>query len=151
MSKKHNKVNPPNVITRKKSYFGTYPTWSFAWFDFENNNWSFKEATDVDVICTVLERLKALELQPWSKICNTTVENNSLHHEILIKDLSPVAIKRLKELNLTDQLSIFDDSLFSMRVNGSIRLWGVIDWNGLFKIIWFDPNHEVYKSTLRHT
>ncbi len=75
----------------------------------------------------------------WSDILN---RNN---HEVYVSSISRAAQKRLAEIKLDDF-----DRLVSLRFSGKERLWG-IKINNVFKLIWWDPNHEVYPSKLKHT
>ena len=66
-------------------------------------------------------------------------------HEVSVEAISKAAQKRLSEIKLDDF-----ERLVSLRFMGSERLWG-IKINNILKIIWWDPNHEVYPSKKKHT
>jgi len=59
----------------------------------------------------------------------------------IIKD----AQKRLEELKLDDV-----DQLYSLRLNGRERLWGIRS-NDKFSILWWDPEHQICPAPLKHT
>ena len=40
--------------------------------------------------------------------------------------------------------------LWSFRVNGEQRIWG-LKFGPEFHVLWWDPHHRVYPSTLRNT
>ncbi len=66
-------------------------------------------------------------------------------HLVQIGDLCSEAQKRLLELSKDDC-----DELFSLRVTGKKRIWGIKDGNILW-LLWWDPNHEVCPSLKKHT
>ena len=53
--------------------------------------------------------------------------------------------QRLVEIK-QDDLS----QLFSLRISAKCRVWGILDGR-VFKVLWYDPKHEVYPSTKGHT
>ena len=62
-------------------------------------------------------------------------------HHIPIAELQNEAKRRANELNLDVS------ELFSLRLQGDVRLWGIVDpVNGDYYVIWYDPNHQVYPS-----
>lgn len=66
-------------------------------------------------------------------------------HLVDLKDLSSKAQKRLEKIEKDDQ-----DQLYSLRLSGKERIWGIKDGN-IFSLLWWDPNHEVCPSLKRHT
>lgn len=42
------------------------------------------------------------------------------------------------------------DALVSLGLTGRERIWGFIA-NGVMNLLWWDPNHEVCPSLLKHT
>ncbi|PIS00440.1 MAG: hypothetical protein COT84_07530 [Chlamydiae bacterium CG10_big_fil_rev_8_21_14_0_10_35_9] len=66
-------------------------------------------------------------------------------HPILYDKLSAEAQKRLRQLQKDDL-----DELYSLRISGSKRIWGIKEGN-LFLILWWDPKHEVCPSLKKHT
>jgi len=66
-------------------------------------------------------------------------------HSIPIGDLAISARKRLIEIKLDDI-----DELFSFRVTGKGRIWGIRDRN-VVKVLWWDPHHSVCSSVKKHT
>jgi hypothetical protein len=75
----------------------------------------------------------------WQEILSATGGrshgNNS--HNISVSELIKEARDRLAEINLDDV-----DELFSLRLEGKIRIWGMLD-NDVLKILWYDPKHEI--------
>jgi len=66
-------------------------------------------------------------------------------HLVDLKDLYPKAQKRLLQIEKDDQ-----DQLYSLRLSGKERIWGIKDGN-IFWLLWWDPNHEVCPSNKKHT
>jgi len=66
-------------------------------------------------------------------------------HLVDVKDLIPEAQKRLIEIQKEDT-----DQLYSLRLSGVRRIWGIKDSN-IFWILWWDPSHKVCKSNKKHT
>src|SRR5690242_3000238 len=66
-------------------------------------------------------------------------------HLVQIDNLCAKARKRLFELRKDDC-----DELFSLRITGCKRIWGIKDGNILW-LLWWDPDHEVCPSHKKHT
>lgn len=63
------------------------------------------------------------------------------HHEHPLSSVCPTAQQRLAELHLDE---VFEE-LFRFRLGGENRLWGfVVD--GVFYVLWWDPDHNVYPT-----
>lgn len=89
----------------------------------------------------VLQRLKELESMTWAAI-----ESGTGSH--FIDDLTKLcrrARERLVEIRQDDAAT-----LFSLRLTGRRRIWGIRDAHVL-RILWWDPEHEVYPSAKKHT
>jgi hypothetical protein len=69
----------------------------------------------------------------------------SKSHEVNVSQISNHAQKRLSQLNLDDA-----EKLVSLRLTGTQRVWG-IRMENILQILWWDPNHQVYPSTKKHT
>ncbi len=66
-------------------------------------------------------------------------------HFIDVSALTKTARDRLAELGQDDE-----DELFSIRLTGRERVFGIRDrW--IFKILWWDPDHQVCPSYKKHT
>lgn len=67
-------------------------------------------------------------------------------HLIQISDCpNPRVQKRLNELRLDDY-----NELFSLRLSAKERVFGVLFGNVL-KLLWYDPEHQVWPSPKKHT
>lgn len=74
-------------------------------------------------------------------------KRHRLHHEIPISSLPQAAQTSLSNRRLDE---IVSDDLYRFRLNGTARLWGFREGD-TFHVLWWDPDHEVYPSSKRHT
>lgn len=106
-----------------------------------------------DVICRnvffekIYPKLKDLESNTWDEIRLQSHKSKgkmkSNNHPVQVGNLCEKARKRLIELKLDD-----NDELYSLRLEGTIRIYGIRKENYL-DIIWVDLNHEVYPVSQR--
>lgn len=128
-----NRTIPQNV---SNSWYKAKPSWRFFMMDDEYEKWS---PTKNGLLQEKnLQKLKNFERQSWSEILG----RNS--HEVDPINFCKEAINRLKEIKI-DQ-----DSFVSIRFEGKTRLYGYVI-SGVYHIIWFDPEHEIYPSHKKHT
>lgn len=146
MSKKTSKqalTNSSPKATRKQedrnSYLQKNPTWKFQRADKKHERWSMKNCPDF--CADILDKLVDYEGQTWSEI---TIDAKKQNHHISVSYIIKEAQKRLGELK------IIEDELFSLRLNGTCRLYGILT-DGVFHIIWYDCNHEICPSNKKHT
>jgi hypothetical protein len=64
---------------------------------------------------------------------------------IPVENLSPEATQRLREVHHDDE-----EWLFEIRLGNKPRVWG-IRRETVFLVLWWDPEHLVCPSPLRHT
>jgi hypothetical protein len=86
----------------------------------------------------ILPKFKSFESMKWREILGP----NS--HGIRIADISREAQRRLEELKILDI-----DELVSLRLAGRIRVWG-IKIHKTLRVLWWDPEHQVYPVPKRH-
>ena len=151
MSKKQNnkkaiKIDPkiklpndkfPKQRENPNSYFDWSPSWSFSRCDFEHVKWSLKLS---NIYEEIIPKLISFEQRKWSDI----ISDKERNHWIDCADFTKEAQKRLEEIK------IYYDELFSLRLTGTLRLFGYIE-NGIYYIIWYDPDHEICESHKKHT
>lgn len=148
MPKKAKKVPTPTAPGFSKQVkvaeepWREHPIWLFCCFDNalkfpdkrKERNHSFNELGD---------RLHQYEGMTWNQILN----DGDRDHFININKLEKFARVRLAELNLDDE---DHQEILRLRFNSHQRLWGYKEGDA-FKILWWDPHHEVCLSHLRHT
>ncbi len=121
-------------------FMGSKPVWSFAVLDLAGPfGWSLLATDDLE---QVLARFRAWESMTWHQI---RMEGKKRNHSIEVADCSPAAQQRLIEIKLDDV-----DQLFSLGVQGKPRILGILD-RTVFKILWWDPDHQVCPSEKKHT
>lgn len=137
----------PNFVSNRTPRYEVDPEsnslkkacWHLGLLDF-NCEWGFNKIQEIELLYEILSKLKNFETMTWQEIFDASGGrkhgNNS--HGIPIKSLTAAARKRLKELKLDDY-----ESLFSLRLTGTQRIWGILD-GCILKILWFDSKHKVY-------
>jgi hypothetical protein len=83
--------------------------------------------------------MKELETMTWQAIGETG------SHFIDVSGLSKSARDRLLAIQQDDV-----DQLYSLRVTGRRRIFGIRD-GGTFRVLWWDPEHEVCPAQKKHT
>lgn len=123
---------PPENSERER------PAWQLGQIDFAGP-WGWSGLTKEILLNEVHEKLRHFESMTWAEIQAASggrrSGNNS--HEVAIDDLCEEARKRLVELQQADV-----DSLFSLRLSGKARIWGIKSGR-ILRVLWFDPKHEV--------
>lgn len=54
--------------------------------------------------------------------------------------------KRFSELNLEE----YADQVYSLRLMNKTRIYGILR-DGIFSILWYEKEHEIYPSVKKHT
>ena len=80
-------------------------------------------------------KLGGFEGQTWGDIIMKSQNN---HHFMPLPKICVDAQAHLNALRLEDT-----DALFSLRLSGVQRIWGILD-NGVLLLLWWDPFHLVY-------
>lgn len=119
---------------RAGSYDSQTPIWSFAIVD-QDGPWSFA-GLGGDELAALLRRMEG---STWA------THGSHKSHNVTIDQLIPEARSRLEALGFDDL-----DELYSLRVNGKPRIWGIRDERFL-KVLWWDPDHAVCPSEKKHT
>ena len=126
-------------------YYSQNPAWAFASSDQEM--WSFsQEHLNGMFWKEVFPLMKSLESQTWNEIL---IKDKKKNHPLNPADLNKVAQDRLISKHIEA------DSIISLRVTGSHRLYGYMTGR-VFNVLWFDDNHGdndkcVCRSHLKHT
>lgn len=115
------------------------PVWRFSLLDWDGP-WGWR---DIEALKwqEILQKLGYFETRTWADI-----KSDRNNHSVEIQNSpNPEVPKRLAEIHQEDI-----DELFSLRFSGKERLWGILD-NHILKILWWDPHHEIWPSTKKHT
>ena len=94
---------------------------------------------DGELLLYLHGKLKSFEAMTWGEILN---RNN---HLVPVDSLSKAAYDRLCALHLDDL-----EELLSLRLSGKERIWGILEHN-VVTLLWWDPEHLVCPSKLKHT
>lgn len=113
---------------------GQHPVWSFSIVDV-GGPWCFSCLPGKD-LPGVLTRLGQLEGMTW-----TEIEQGTGSHFVPCSRLVAEARRRLQNLHHDDL-----DELFSLRIRGKPRIWG-IRIGPVLRVLWWDPDHQVCEST----
>lgn len=113
-------------------------SWHIGFLDLEGI-WGWNKVDHKNLVEVILPQLKNFESMKWGEILNRN--NHEINTSSIIKD----AQKRLVELNLDDY-----ENLISLRLRSRNRVWG-IRHNNILRILWWDPDHEICPSILKHT
>lgn len=113
-------------------------SWSVTSADFKGPfGW---HVTDTKLIFDdVIPRLKSFETMTWAQ-----VDGPSGSHFIEHGDLCKEAQDRLGELGREV------DQMFSLRVTGAKRIYGIRE-GAILEILWWDPDHLICPAPKKHT
>lgn len=113
------------------------PVWRFHTVDLDGP-FSWPKGTQDEL--SVVARLHQFDCMSWGEI-----EGGS-HHILSPSSLSREAIMRLEQIEKDDLV----DKLFSFRMQGRSRFIAIRDRN-IANLLWYDPEHGVAPSNLKHT
>ena len=91
-----------------------------------------------NLLCELVPKLHDYETMTWSE-----VEGPQCHF-VSVDGLCGKAQRRLEELRHEV------DMLFSVRITGKARVWGIREVSTLH-VLWWDPEHTVYPSKKKGT
>jgi hypothetical protein len=113
------------------------PGWQFHKCDFDHPGWGWGQLKPPDWVQLIQGHLKSFETMTWAEIRNQSGgrTHGTNHHPCSVCNFSKDAQDRLTELRLEDT-----DDLFSLRLNGTHRLYGIKDGRVL-RFVWQDPHH----------
>ena len=114
--------------------------WRFARMEMEGP-WPWHPITK-DKLLEAREKLSSFETSTWAQLSHG---GKPRLKRIPRENLDPKAQKRLQTLSMDD----FDD-VYELRLSGDCRIWGVRE-EPVFMLLWWDPDHKVCPSHLKHT
>lgn len=141
--------NPTRGIRRggdPDSIMDCHPSWNFLSCD-SDGAWAFCRDRLTDVFWThIFPKLREWESMTWSQI---KIDGKKQNHSIEIASLNKVARDKLV------QLHVEAESLLSLRLGSTIRLYGFLV-GAVYNILWYDDDHGdndtcVCRSELKHT
>lgn len=130
----------PRIASDPDSFNKKNPAWRVSNIQFiDPFGWHNLNFQEIDYI---KQKLSDFETMTWNQIF---VKAQKQNHSVYIDQLSKEARDRLDELNMNDI-----DQLHSLRLSGKERVWGVLD-QGIFNLLWWDPQHLVCPSKKKGT
>lgn len=133
-----------NISTEKKARGGSILekerieekklSWKFSIID-TGGEWTFKNIKKDYFWDHLINKLKSFESQTVGEFI--IPQHN---HKIKKCSLCKEAQKRLIKIELDDY-----DEFYSVHITGIKRLWGILE-GSYFKILWWDPHHEICPS-----
>jgi len=117
----------------------TTPAWRLSHIDWDGP-WSPSKCKEAGVR-EIFKRLADFESMSW-----TQIQSGAGSHLVGAQGLIKEARLRLSHLKKEE----WADHLFSLRISNKERLWGFLR-AGIFHVLWWDPEHEVFPSTKKHT
>lgn len=123
----------------KPNIMGTQFCWRVDNLDWDGR-WGWSGARIDDVLLHIVPHLHSLESMKWGDI-----EGPTGSHFVNVENIVPEARDRLVDIDKGEQ-----EQLFSLRVTGEKRIWGVRDV-AILRLLWWDPHHEICPSLKRHT
>jgi hypothetical protein len=115
------------------------PVWKIGLFD-AHGPWGRNTIALAVLWDEIFEKLKNYESMTWADI----VGDKKRNHSVPVANLIKQARDRLEEIRIEV------DELFRFRLTGKMRVWGV-RVGEVFHILWWDPDHVICPSELRHT
>ncbi len=100
------------------------------------------DVLDKEKLERIRQRLANFETMTWNEIL---VKGKKRNHTIQVEDLPSENQKRLREIGQQDV-----DQLVSLSVSGRERIFGILD-KAVLRLLWWDPEHQVYPSSKKHT
>lgn len=136
-------VNQPQKIPRNGGVADAIRAKNFCWrlddIDWEGQ-WGWSQATTEDLIKTIIPKLHHYESMTWAD-----VEGPSGSHSVGCELICADARSRLNRIGKSEL-----ETLFSVRITGERRIWGVKDV-AILRILWWDPGHSVYPVAKKNT
>jgi hypothetical protein len=111
-------------------------TWQFRNLD-HDGPFGWRVCNRETLVHTILGRTSDFESMTWRELR----ANGLLHHTPLDRICAP-ARRRLEEISQNDV-----DELHSLRIGKKHRVWGIRD-RLYFKVIWWDPEHQVWPMNI---
>jgi hypothetical protein len=101
--------------------------------------WGWSKVTCEQLLGEIIPRLHEFEGMTWGQVVGTG------SHFVDVTAMVDEAQRRLTEIGKDEQAQ-----LFSVRIAGKKRVWGIRDI-AILRVLWWDPEHEVCPSLKRHT
>lgn len=128
------------VVADPDAFLQQCPTWRFGLLEmappYGCDELSLEDATEIR------QRLAAFESMMWQEILFSPNVGKQPNHHMPVADITcEKAIMRLQEI------APDVDTLMSLRVNKTARIWGIMS-GSVCQLVFWDPEHTIYKMNL---
>lgn len=113
--------------------------WRFSDLDM-GGPFGWQNVDPLELMQVIIPKLHDYESMTWAEM-----DGPSGSHSIDKGDLCREAQDRLDEIGMSDV-----EALFSVRITGARRVWGVKNI-AILRVLWWDPEHQVCPSKLKNT
>ena len=129
----------PRLAESPESLNGRRISWHLGLIDDDGPfGWQTVSRAELFDICR--SKFKSFETMTWNEVLGRR------HHQLSPDSLSEAAKARLRAINQDDAI----EQIVSFALGGKPRVIGIRD-RAIFKILWYDPQHQVCPSTLQRT
>lgn len=112
--------------------------WSTEQADHEGEfGWS--NADTLILFRDIIPKLQKFESMKWGEIEGR--RNHFVSTDVICKE----AMDRLSAIGQGDE-----ENIFSLHLDGTGRVWG-LRYDNVLKLLWWDPEHKICPSKLKHT
>ena len=110
--------------------------WRFSIVD-QEGDWGWRRVAGQDWWDDIFPKLQQFESMTWVELMQTSGGRSSgnNHHPVTVERLTSRAKRRLRDLGQDDV-----ETLFSLRLDGTRRIYGIRDRRAL-KLLWYDKFH----------
>lgn len=113
--------------------------WRLSDIDFEGP-FGWDKAEVRQILSEIVPKLHDYESMTWGEM-----DGASGSHSVSVGQICEDAKERLVRIGRDEQ-----GQLFSLRITGERRVWGVKDI-AILRVLWWDPEHAVCPSQKKHT
>lgn len=129
----------PRAVENPESFYAARPSWRLARMQFRSPyGW---HEVDGEGVRAIREKLANFESMTWAEIFAKAKKQN---HGVPLTDLCAAAQAEAQ------RIAPDVDTFHTLHLCGKQRVWGIFS-QGVFHILWWDPQHQVCPSLKRHT
>lgn len=137
--KRDSSLNKIPRIENEPSVATGFLVWQVGAIDMHGAEWGWDKIDRELLFNEIFPKLKNFETMTWGQVL---AQGN---HEVSTSQICQDAKKRLEKLKLDDY-----DKIVSLRLSGKQRIWGIRN-KDILRLLWWDPEHQVYPSRKKHT
>jgi hypothetical protein len=123
------------------------PTFSFRHSD-RGTTATWKFAPEGEHASELVQFMCEMSRLTWAEIERQQTGGKDRHRKHHSQEISTLAPDAQRDIARTKLDEIFGDAMFRFRLSGERRLWG-FRTGRIFHAVWWDPEHDVYKTEKR--